>query len=253
MEPPAAPTYDRIGDGYARRRRPDPRLAAALDEALGPAEVVVNVGAGTGSYEPADRRVVAVEPSAVMIAQRAPGLGPAVRAAAEALPVRSGGADAVMALSTVHHWTDRAAGLAEMARVAPRRVLYFSEPVRLGDHWLVDDYLPELVTMGLNRRAPTAAEVAAELGGRTEVRVFPVPADFRESSAGAFWSRPEALLDPEVRAGLSIFRLLEPDVVQRAVDRLTVDLARGLWDERHGHLRHEAERDMGYRIVVSTA
>lgn len=246
-------SYEAIGQGYALGRRPDPRLARAIDDALGDAATVVNVGAGTGNYEPPDRRVVAVEPAAVMVAQRPPSAGPALRGSAEALPVRTGWAEASLALSTVHHWTDLAAGLAEMARVAPRRVVYFSEPAAPGGGWLVDDYFPEIVAMGINRSAPTVERVAAGLGGTIEVRAFPVPSDFAEASAGAFWNRPEAYCDPTVQAAMSMFALLAPDVVARGTACLRDDLASGAWDDRHGHLRAEREHDVGYRIVVSTS
>lgn len=246
------PVYDAIGHGYAGGRRPDPRLAATIDALLGDAGVVVNVGAGTGGYEPAGRRLVAVEPSAVMVAQRPATAGPAVRGVAEGLPIRTGGADAAMALSTIHHWSDLRAGLAEMARVAPRRLVYFSEPARPGEGWLIDEYLPEVLAMATNRAAPTAAQVADLLGGTTEVVPFPVPADFVEGSAGAFWNRPEAYCDPAVQASLSMFALLPEGVVARATERLRADLASGAWDARHGHLRTRTECDVGYRIVVST-
>jgi hypothetical protein len=211
---------------------------------------VVNVGAGTGNYEPGDRRVVAVEPSAVMIGQRPPHAAPAVQASAEALPLRSLSFDAAMAMSTVHHWSDLAAGLGEMARVAHRRIVYFSEPAVHGRHWLVDDYFPEIVDMPTNRAAPRAETIADLLGGTVTVDVFPVPIDFSDG-AGAFWGRPERYCDPAVHASLSMFRLLDAAVVERGTERLRRDLRSGRWDERHGHLRTQATLDVGYRIVTS--
>ena len=109
--------YNRIGDRYALRRQPDPRIAARILEGLGAATSVVNVSAGTGSYEPTDRRVVAVEPSEVMIRQRPAHAAPVVRAVAEALPFRDDEFDAALAVLTIHHWTDLARGLAELRRV----------------------------------------------------------------------------------------------------------------------------------------
>jgi SAM-dependent methyltransferase len=248
----AGAPYDSIGHGYAGARRPDDRLTTRLRERLGDARSVVNVGAGTGNYEPADRSVVAVEPSAVMIAQRPPGAAPAVQAPAEALPFRPRSFDAAMATSTVHHWSDLARGLAEMARVAPRRVVYFSEAARLGRHWLIDEYFPEIVDMPTNRAAPTAEAVAHLLGGTATIDVFEVPRDFADG-AGAFWGRPEQYCDPAVRAGLSMFTLLDRAVVERGTARLRDDLRSGRWDERHGHLRTEPTMDVGYRIVTSQA
>jgi SAM-dependent methyltransferase len=244
--------YDSIGRDYGRSRRPDDRLATGLRERLGTARSVVNVGAGTGNYEPADRWVVAVEPSAVMIDQRLPDAAPVVQAAAEALPFRSGSFDAAMAISTVHHWSDLARGLAEMARVAPRRVVYFSEPARPGLHWLVDDYFPDVVDMPTNRAAPRAEAVADLLGGTVTIDVFEVPRDFSDG-AGAFWGRPERYCDPAVQAGLSMFALLDRAVVERGTARLLDDLRSGRWDERHGQLRTQPTMDVGYRIVTSVA
>jgi len=244
--------YDSIGHGYARSRHPDDRLTTRLRERLGDARTVVNVGAGTGNYEPADRSVVAVEPSAVMIAQRPPGAAPAVQAPAEALPFRRDSFDAAMAISTVHHWSDLGRGLAEMVRVAPRRIVHFAEAARPGRHWLIDEYLPEIVDMPTNRAAPRADTVADLLGGTATIDVFEVPRDFSDG-AGAFWGRPERYCDPAVQAGLSMFTLLDPAVVQRATARLRDDLRSGRWDDRHGHLRTAPTMDVGYRIVTSEA
>jgi SAM-dependent methyltransferase len=248
----ALSVYDEIGRSYREARRPDPRLQAALDAALGAASTVLNVGAGTGNYEPADRTVVAVEPSRVMIGQRRADAAPAVQATAEQLPFGDDCFDAAMAVSTLHHWRDLRAGLAEMCRVAPRRVVYLSEPARRGEYWLVDEYFPEVVEMPTNRRAPTAAGVADMLGGDVAIERFEVPADFVEGSAGAYWARPERYCDPAVQAGLSMFSLLDPAVVTRGTRRLRDDLTDGTWDRRHGYLRSLAALDVGYRIVCST-
>jgi SAM-dependent methyltransferase len=245
--------YDEIGHGYAVGRRPDDRLRQAIDDALGSSATVLNVGAGTGNYEPIGRRTIALEPSAVMIAQRPSRSAPAVRGVAEALPFADRSFDAAMAVSTVHHWSDLAAGLAEMSRVAARRVVYFSEPSRPGTHWLVDDYFPSILSMSINKAAPTAERVAELLGGHAVVNVFEVPHDFAEASAGAFWGRPEAYCDPAIQATMSMFSLLDASVVEAGVARLRADLASGAWDERHGHLRRQERYDMRYRIVVSDA
>lgn len=224
-----------------------------IQEVLADARRVVNVGAGTGNYEPTDREVVAVEPSAVMISQRRTDAAPAVLAPAEHLPFDDDTFDASLAVSTVHHWTDRARGLAEMARVAPHRVVVHWEPADTTLHWIVEDYFPELAAIESVRGGGTSEDVAAELGGTVEVHPFPVPIDFTEGSGGAFWGRPEALLDPRVRSGISMFALLDPGVVDRGVTRLAADLASGSWDDRHGHLRTLDALDVGYRLVVSTA
>ena len=245
--------YDTIGHGYASGRRPDDRLRDAILEALGESVTVLNIGAGTGNYEPTDRRTVALEPSAVMIAQRPPGSAQAVRGVAEALPFADRSFDAAMALSTLHHWSDLAAGLAEMSRVAARRVVYFSEPSQQGMYWLAYDYLPSILSMSINNAAPSTERVVELIGGECEIHVFEVPRDFAEASAGAFWARPEAYCDPAIQAAMSMFALLEPSVVESGTARLRADLASGAWDRRHGHLRQQDKLDLGYRIVVSTA
>lgn len=248
---PAADIYEVIGHGYAAGRRPDPRLARALVASLGSAETVLNVGAGSGNYEPLDRWVVAAEPSTVMICQRPTRTGLVIRGRAEALAVRSRAFDACMAVSTVHHWTDLRAGLAELSRVARRRIVYFSEPTRPGMHWLVDEYLPSVLDMPINRAAPTVELVAELLGGHVEIVTFEIPADFAEASAGALWNRPEEYCNPAVQAAMSMFALIDPSVVTEGTRRLRADLSSGAWDKRHGALRTRASLDLGYRIVIS--
>ena len=244
--------YDAIGRGYATRRRPDPRIAAAIRLALGDARSVVNVGAGAGSYEPADRPVIAVEPSRAMIAQRPPGAAPALQAAAEALPLRDGAVDAALAILTLHHWHDRAAGLAELARVARRRVLIVNwDPAARHDFWLTREYIPALAELDA-RLFPTAAELEAALGP-LRVVPLPVPHDCVDGFLGAYWRRPEAYLDAGVRGAMSTFARLGPEPAQSVMQglaRLGEDLASGRWEARFGHLRTLRELDLGYRLVI---
>jgi SAM-dependent methyltransferase len=181
--------YDTLGVGYATGRRTDPRIAAALWAALGDAETVVNVGAGTGSYEPPDREVVAVEPSAVMRAQRPPGAAPCIAASAEALPFADDAFDAGMAVLSDHHWHDNAAGLRELRRVARRVVLFQWDNTRLGEFWLVRDYLPELVAYA---RGPSLQERGALLAPDTTITPVPIPWDCVDGFLHAHWRRPEA-------------------------------------------------------------
>src|SRR5262245_825590 len=194
--------YDAIGQGYRELRRPDPRIADQLWAALGDAKSVLNVGAGAGSYEPIDRIVVAVEPSVVMLAQRRPTAAVAVQARAEALPFANGSFDAAIAVLTIHHWADRARGLAECARVARDRVVLLTWDPAVDDFWLVRDYFPEF--LAADRKAfPPMAEYARALGPRTEVLTVPVPRDCVDGFLGAYWARPEAYLDETVRSGIS--------------------------------------------------
>lgn len=238
--------YDIIGRAYARHRRPDPRIARAVAAALGGAESVVNVGAGAGSYEPADRVVVAVEPSSVMIAQRAAGAAPVVRGSAESLPFSDGAFDAALAILTVHHWADWRAGLAEMRRVARERVVILTwDPAHAG-FWLVRDYFPEILEID-GRMFPPLAELEAALG-RVEVSAVPVPHDCADGFLGAYWRRPAAYLDEGVRAAISTFARVG-DVSAR-VERLRADLESGRWAARNAELLGLEELDLGYRLVV---
>ena len=243
-----APIYDRIGRRYAQRRQPDPRIAAALDQALGDARRVVNVGAGSGSYEPDDRQVVAVEPSEVMITQRPPDAAPVVRAVAEALPFENGRFDAALAVLTVHHWTDPARGLAELRRIARRQVIFTWDPTHLARFWFTRDYLPEAVA--LDAGFATLEATLALLGAAT-VEPIPVPHDCRDGFFAAYWRRPEAYLDPDVRAGISGFGILEENVVERALELLAEDLESGEWYRRNEQLLGLDELDLGYRLVIS--
>lgn len=244
-----SPLYDTIGRDYSRQRRPDPRIAARLTDALGDARSVLNVGAGTGSYEPADRRVVAVEPSAVMVAQRSSHAAPAVRARAEALPFADGAFDAVMAVLTLHHWSDRARGLAECARAARDRVVVLTWDAEADAFWLARDYLPAIAEAD-RRQFPPMATYAAAFGprARVEVAAVPVPRDCVDGFLGAYWARPEAYLDPAVQSGISSFAL--PDS-KAGLDRLRDDLASGAWRARYGHLLDADALDLGYRLVVA--
>lgn len=242
--------YGRYGIGYAERRRADPRIAELILGALGSAATVVNVGAGAGSYEPVDRLVVAVEPSEAMIAQRSRSPGPVVRAAAEALPWPDGAFDAAMATVTVHQWPDPEAGLAEMRRVAtgPVVVLTF-DPGALHRLWL-SEYAPDLYRAE-RARYPTIDTVVAALGGAASVFHVPVPFDCTDGFTEAYFGRPEAFLDPEVRRAQSAWSFVKPAVEARYAERLAADLASGRWDERHGDLRTQAQFDGALRLVVS--
>jgi hypothetical protein len=242
--------YAGHASGYAVRRRADPRIAALIHQALGPATTVVNVGAGAGSYEPTDRRVVAVEPSAAMIAQRPPGAGPAVRAVAAALPIPDRSVDASMATVTVHQWPDPTAGLAEMRRVTAGPVVVMTfDPDALDRLWLAE-YAPDLYRAERSRY-PALATIVDALGGHTAVHPVPVPSDCTDGFTEAFFGRPEAFLDPAVRAAQSAWRFVDDRVEATYVDRLADDLASGRWDRRFGHLRTQPSFAGSLRLVVS--
>jgi len=240
--------YDSIGRTYTATRATDPRIAAAIEHALGSARSVLNVGAGSGSYEPSTRQVLAVEPSEVMIAQRPRAAAPAVRAEAEALPFADGEFDAAMAVLSDHHWRDQGGGLAELRRVARHRVVVFTwDRTTVADLWLVD-YLPgfrRLASGGMD-----VAEVAERLGGAT-VEPVPIPHDCKDGFLHAFWRRPEAYLDPRVRAGISVFARLDPGAVAEAMERLRADLASGAWARRNAAILTREQLDVGYRLICA--
>jgi SAM-dependent methyltransferase len=210
---------------------------------------VLNVGAGTGSYEPKDLDVTAVEPSELMLAQRPPDAAPAIRAHAEELPFPDDSFDAAMAALSDHHWGDHERGLREMRRVARRRVVIFTwEPASVLDTWIVRDYFAEfqdLVPPGY-----TLAETCRRLGG-ARVEPVPIPHDCRDGFFHAYWRRPEAYLDEGVRAAISAFALMPAAAVEQALARLEADLESGEWRRRNAALLDLDELDAGYRLVVA--
>jgi SAM-dependent methyltransferase len=241
--------YERHGRTYARHRHADPRIAARIHAALGDAQTVLNVGAGTGSYEPRDRWVLAVEPSETMRSQRPPGAAPTIAGRAENLPFDDNAVDAAMACVTIHHWDPPQAGLAELRRVARGPVVVFTFELDCLPAWQ-DQVLGD--ALALDRpRFPTIEEVAAALGGRTRVERIPTPGDCTDGFVEAFWRRPEALLDREVRSAQSLWPLLEPGAEQQMIDRLAADLESGAWDAEHGYLREQEEFDGALRLVIS--
>jgi SAM-dependent methyltransferase len=241
--------YETKGHGYAAQRRPDPRIATMIHAALGDARTVLNVGAGAGSYEPADRYVVAVEPSARMRAQRPPTAVPALDATAEHLPFDDDSFDAAMATVTVHQWSDPARGLAELRRVArgPVAVLTFDGDA-LDRLWLAE-YAPEFIAAE-RRRYPPIATIAAAVGAGAEVAEVPIPIDCVDGFTEAYYARPERFLDPEVRAAQSAWGFVDDAATARAVDRLRADLDSGAWDARHGHLRSRPRFIGSLRLIV---
>lgn len=238
--------YERAGHDYATRRRPDPRIAAALLAALGDAASVVNIGAGAGSYEPAHRPVVAVEPSAVMLAQRRSPV-PRVRAVSEALPLRDGSFDAALAVMTIHHWSDWRGGVAELQRVARQAVLMTYDPWATPHFWLFD-YFPGIEAQD-RAHMPPLADLCALLNATA--KPFPIPHDCMDGMLGAYWRRPERYLDPGVRSAMSGFAALSPAELADGLQRLAADLESGAWTARHGDLLNLDAADIGYRLVVS--
>jgi SAM-dependent methyltransferase len=239
--------YDTIGATYAVTRRTEPRIGAQIRAALGDARTVVNVGAGTGSYEPTDRHVLAVEPSEVMRSQRPPGAAPCVAAIAENLPFEDQSFDAAMAVATIHHWPDAIAGLREMQRVARLVVALTFSLDGLSQFWLTRDYLPELA--GVVADLPSLAEMADAVGARIEPVM--IPWDCADGFPEAYWRRPEAYLDGSLRRGMSIWARVGLAAEQRAVHRLEDDLASGRWAERNRDLVDLEVADLGLRLLIA--
>ena len=240
--------YDRIGQDYAGARRTDPRIAQRIWDALADAHTVLNVGAGTGSYEPPDRAVTAAEPSAVMRAQRPPGAAPCIDAGAEALPFPDCTFDAAMAVLSDHHWRDPLAGLREMQRVARRVVVFQWDFREIPRYWLVRDYLPEYAATVSNVR-PTLTERANTLGAH--ISAVSIPWDCLDGFFHAYWRRPDSYLDERVRRGTSVWARLGAAVERRAVTALRKDLANGRWEARNAELLKLEEADFGARLLIS--
>jgi SAM-dependent methyltransferase len=244
---PRAQLYDTIGAAYTVTRRTEPRIAAQVWAALGDAQTVLNVGAGTGSYEPPGRDVTAVEPSAVMRAQRPADAAPCVAAVAESLPFEDQSFDAAMAFATIDHWRDPIAGLREMRRVA-RRVVAFTFDASAADRfWLNRDYLPEFAGLWAGR--PSLTELARAIGARAEPVL--VPWDCADGFYHAYWRRPGAYLDSDVRRGMSIWARVGPAAEQRAVRSLRADLASGRWAERNRTLAGLRAAELGDRLLIA--
>jgi SAM-dependent methyltransferase len=239
--------YDQIAVSYAQTRRADPRIARAIRTALGDAASVVNIGAGSGSYEPTDVPVVPIEPSEAMIRQRPRSLPAAIRGAAESLPLPDKSVDAALAVLTSHHWSDRRAAFTEIRRVVRTRAVVFTHDPDATFGWL-DEYFPGLAG-GITSRYPRVAEVEAL--GRVTVEAVPLPADCTDGFTAAYWQRPDAYLDEAIRANMSTFALLDNRIVTDGVARLARDLADRSWHQRYASLLNLTECDVGYRLIVA--
>jgi SAM-dependent methyltransferase len=241
--------YDTIGATYPLTRRTEPRIAARIWASLGEPRTVLNVGAGTGSYEPSDRHVIGVEPSALMRSQRLPGAAPCLAGSAENLPFDDESFDAAMAVCTVHHWQDPIAGLREMRRVARRVVVFLFDTSDPGRFWLTRDYLPEFAALRACRVLASLTELADAIGGRIEP--VPIPWDCADGFFEAYWRRPQAYLDENVRHGMSVWEAVGPDAERRAMHSLRDDLASGRWADRNRNLVDLDEAELGARLLIA--
>lgn len=244
--------YDRIGKDYQRRRKPDARFVALIEEALGNCVSVLNVGAGTGSYESGKRKVVALEPSETMIRQRPLEAAPAIVGQAEHLPFLDKSVDAVTAFMTVHHWLDVPRGLSELRRVARRCVVIMTYLPELGpfpDRWITNLYFPGIAAA--HRRRMPNLRFFEEAFGKVILMPLRIPHDCTDGFIDAFWARPEAILDPAVRNSMSAFQLLNPVDLVQGIAQLRADLKHGVWDAQFSRLRTQKELDVGLRLVIA--
>jgi SAM-dependent methyltransferase len=242
--------YNEQGTGYAKIRQTEPRVAQLVHAALGNARTVLNVGAGTGSYEPADKYVVAVEPSSVMRAQRGAHLPPALIASCEALPFDDRSFDASMAILTIHHWIDPVAGLRELRRVTKGPVVIFTYDTDAEPGFWFHDYAPEVMESD-KERFPAIECIVDALGGNYTIRPVPVPLDCVDGFHEAFYGRPEAFLDPDIRKSQSAWSFLAHGVEERIVGDLARDIETGEWDKRYGHLRNQPHFTCALRIITA--
>jgi SAM-dependent methyltransferase len=241
-----ATLYDTIGRTYSRRREADARIGAAIALALDGCASILNVGAGSGSYEPASKSVVALEPSRTMIAQRPQGAAPVVQGVAESLPFRDGSFDAVLGILTVHHWKDQEKGFAECRRVARSQVVLLTIDFDVCARFWLFDYFPELIG---DRKIFPSIERYTESFGSVELISIPIPADCRDGFLGAYWKRPRAYLDPLVREGISTFSKIGN--IDANLTRLESDLESGTWERRYSSLHDLTAVDLGYRLVIA--
>ena len=250
LKPVGPHLYEAIGSAYPATRRTDPQLAARIWSALGDARTVLNVGAGTGNYEPPDRDVVAVEPSSVMRAQRPPTAAPCIAATAEHLPFSDKSFDAAMAVSTIHHWQNPVAGLREMHRVARRLVIFTHDPSEEAwrtRFWLTRDYLPEAATLVANR--PPLAQLATTINA--EVAPVPIPWNCKDGFFESHWRHPEAYLNENVRRAVSVWTRVGQRAEQRAVEALATDLTTGRWQDRNHNLLTQETAELGLRLLTT--
>jgi len=239
--------YNRIGINYSASRGTDPRIADRLYAELKGASRIVNIGAGSGSYEPDGVELVAVEPSAQMIAQRVVGAYPAELAAAESLPFPDGSFSHAMTVLSMHHWSDRAKAFNEINRVATDKFVAISWDPTASPFWLTRDYFPEFHAEDLNK-FPPLAEFHAHFDD-VAISVLPIPDDCQDGFLAAFWKRPAAYLNPEVRQGISSFS--KSTTLDAGLEKLAADLESGVWEERNASILESDEFDAGYRLITA--
>ena len=249
--PNPAFNYDTHGQKYSGQRKTDPRIAAYVHKALADSETVINIGAGSGSYEPEDKYVIAVEPSIIMRTQRiANGKIPAINAKADSLPFDDRSFDAALAMVTVHHWPDIEKGISEIRRVTKKRfVIMTFDPDALDDFWNVN-YFPQLIEIE-RARYPSITRLQKALSAKTEVIKIPIPLDCVDGFQETYYGRPEAFLEKEVRMAQSAWGFLPADLEKKYLQNLSNDLQSGAWDKKFGHFRTQPNFTGALRLIVA--
>ena len=237
--------YDILAEQYSNYRKPDPKIAARINSHVQGAQSVLNIGAGMGSYEPEGCEVVAIEPSYEMIAKRKRAEAALIMGLAEDLPFRDNGFDVSMAILTIHHWADVALGLREMLRVSKYRIVLFTW-IGYGSNFWLEEYIPEIKTID-EKLFPTLVKLEQLLGG-ISVEKIEIPYDCTDGFMCAYWRRPEAYLDPDVRKAISTFSRISD--YHEGLNMLRDDIKSGVWYKRHSHLFEKQSLDLGYRLVV---
>ena len=244
--------YDKFGMKYSTHRQTDERIAEYVYKELFDAKTILNVGSGAGSYEPTDKYVVAVEPSTIMRQQRLDrNKVPAINAKADNLPFDSNSFDASMAMITVHHWHDMDKGLKELRRVTKHQVVIMTfDPKQLDNFWNAE-YFPEVIDVE-KARYPTIDFIKNSLGGHCKVIPIPIPLDCKDGFQEAFYGRPEAFLEKQVRLSQSAWGFIPEDKQEEIVRRLRTDLESGNWDKKYGHFRVQEFFTCSLKLIVST-
>ncbi len=237
--------YDQLAEQYRNYRKPDPKIAARIQFHIQGAQRVLNVGAGMGSYEPEGCEVIAIEPSYEMISKRKGIKAKLIQGFAENLPFRDNEFDVSMGILTIHHWSDIAMGLQEMLRVSKNKIILFTWIGYGSDFWL-EKYIPEI--KGVDEKLFPTLEELDRLLGAISVETVEIPHDCTDGFMCAYWRRPEAYLNPNVRKAISTFSRISD--FQKGFDRLNDDINSGMWHKKLSHLLEKESLDLGYRLVV---
>jgi SAM-dependent methyltransferase len=237
--------YDQLAEQYRNHRKPDSRIAGRIKSHIKGAKRVLNVGSGIGSYEPENCYIVALEPSREMNTRRKNSKAALIQGVAENLPFSDNTFDISMAILTIHHWSDIESGLKEMARVSRKRVILFTWIGYGNDFWL-ENYIPEI--RGVDHKLFPSLEELERILRNISVETIEIPYDCSDGFMCAYWRRPEAYLDQNVRRAISTFSRISN--IQENLDRLQDDIYSGAWSQKHSHLLEKESLDLGYRLVV---